>query len=736
MDTGPTDSDERSEPRLGWKAAMIATVFYTVCVSITTWPRILWFRSCLPSLFDPLEHLWIMRWYKACLLEGRSPLFCPEIQYPTGVPLGCFTPMHFQALLYIPLSFLIPNDALCYNLIWMFGMVTTGLGTFLLAWSVSRDRWCAGFGGMLAMLSAPMLLHAAAQLELIYLGAFPLFLWTWIRLFERPSRGRLAAAVGAYLLVALCTAYYAVYSVFPAALFFFWKGSVAGLRGAWPWFRDRGRWLVAFSLLVVPGLLVLFSSHIWAMRQGYTLPRSFAEFQNLSAPFWSYAYPSWLHALGPTLAKTRYQTHGLVPKVGECCSYLGVAALGLLVYAAVFRVRFRDSSFWWACLALLVVLSGGTAWIVFGHEVPLPGFWLKKHFPLFQMIRCATRFNLFAGVVAGLVAASGLHHLLARLPARWMRGALLSALTVGTLADLAIVPYWKIEIPQQPGCYAFMKRTVPGAAFVEVPQFGSTGSDLNSTCAYWQSLHRGRSSVGYCTPPNEINDNLLTYNSPFFAESLARPDFLEDPDRTPLELGGAAAYREYAWLYMRIHGFRFMVLHQQTGVLDPAIRLDRLKSVLEPAKVFEDEASVVYDRDRLAPPRQPIMITTRGWRIAQGPSATRVADRRAHLAVYNPDPERPLRLTIDAQSLHRIRKVRLVCEGRELGRWEVRQGTYQAVASPPFYLPLGLHELVLESDGVSRPRYPPEAVAIADMGPYSLKVDRLELNRSDAVARR
>jgi hypothetical protein len=413
-----------------------------------------------------------------------------------------------------------------------------------------------------------------------------------------------------------------------------------------------------------------------------------------------------------------------------------VAALVLLAYAAVFRVRFRDSSFWWACLALLVVLSGGTAWIVFGHKVPLPGLWLKQYFPLFQMIRCATRFNLFAGVVAGIVAACGLHHLLARLPRRWMRGALLSALTVGTLADLAIVPYWKIEIPPQPGCYAFMKRNVPGAAFVEVPQFGSMGSNLNSACAYWQSFHRGRTTVGYCTPANEIYDNLLTYNSPFFAELLARPDFLEDPDRTHLELGGAAAFREYAWLYMTTHGFRFMVLHQRTDVLGPAIRLDRLKAVLEPAKVFEDAASVVYDRERLATPLQPVMITTRGWRIAQGPSATRVTDRRAHLAVYNPDHDRPLRLTIDAQSLHRMRRVRLVCERRELARWEVRQGTYQAVASPPFYLPVGLHEMVLESDGVSRPRYPPEAVATADMGPYSLKVDRLELNSSDAVARR
>jgi hypothetical protein len=503
-----------------------------------------------------------------------------------------------------------------------------------------------------------------------------------------------------------------------------------------PWFRDRGRWLAVFSALVLPWLLILFGSHIWAMRQGYSLPRSLAEFQAFGTPLWSYACPSWMHGLGRIFPSTWWASCGLVPKIGECCSYLGVAALVLIAYAAVFRVPFRDTSYWWACLALLVVLSGGTDWTIAGQRVPLPGLWLKKHFPLFQMIRGPARFNLFVGVIAGLVAASGVQHLLARLPGRWMRGAVLAALTVGTIADLAIVPYWKTELPPQPGCYAFMNRTAPGAAFVEVPQFGSSGSDLNSTCAYWQSLHRGRSTVGYCTPPNEVYDNLLTYNSPFFAESLARPEYLEDPEKTPMELGGTAAFREYVWLYMTCHDLRFVVLHQRPDVVDPAIRLDRLKPVLEPAKVFEDGTSVVYDRERLAVPVHPVMTTTRGWRIAQGRSATRVADRQAHLVVYNPDPDRELRLTIEAQSLHRIRKVRLVCEGRELARWEVRQRLYQVVTSPPFHLPGGLHDLVLESDGVSRPRYPSEAVATSDMGPYSLKVDRLEFDASDAVARR
>ncbi len=41
---------------------------------------------------DPPQHLrGLMRWYRTCLVEGRSPLICPELLYPTGAPLSGFS---------------------------------------------------------------------------------------------------------------------------------------------------------------------------------------------------------------------------------------------------------------------------------------------------------------------------------------------------------------------------------------------------------------------------------------------------------------------------------------------------------------------------------------------------------------------------------------------------------------------------------------------------------------------
>src|SRR6476661_753279 len=89
----------REGRRLGWKTLVGVFALYLAGVAVATYPFALSFGSRLPgSLLDPLQHLWIMRWYRTCLLEGRSLVLCPEIQYPIGAPLGNFSSLHFQSL--------------------------------------------------------------------------------------------------------------------------------------------------------------------------------------------------------------------------------------------------------------------------------------------------------------------------------------------------------------------------------------------------------------------------------------------------------------------------------------------------------------------------------------------------------------------------------------------------------------------------------------------------------------
>ena len=205
----------------------------------------------------------------------------------------------------------------------------------------------AAFGGMLAMLSAPMLLHGAAHLELIYVGAFPLFLWTWIRLLDRPGAARLAAAAGAYLLVAVCAAYFAVYAVFPAALYFFWKGwaaaSTTAAGFAAPGVVRRPRPLAAGVLgaggaRARGGLRQPDLGDVAGLRAAPIARRV----PRLRRPALELRLPDRAARPGPARPGSWYAEGGLGARTIECCSYLGVVSLALVAYAAAFRVRFRE----------------------------------------------------------------------------------------------------------------------------------------------------------------------------------------------------------------------------------------------------------------------------------------------------------------------------------------------------------------------------------------------------------
>lgn len=717
-------------PRLGWRALAVVLAFHAACLAAATYPLITRLRSTLPgNWIDPYQHLWIMRWYKSCLLAGRSPLISPDLQYPVGAPLGLFSPLHYQSLLYIPLSFVINNDYFCYNLVWISSLLLTGLGTTFLIWHVLRDRICAGFGGMLAMLSAPVLIHSFDHLELITLGWFPMFLVAWLRFVDRPGWGRLASAAVTYVLVAMSAAYFAVFAVFPAALYAAWSWAKAARSGSRRWLRDRLGWLLGFTALVGAALVALFSPQIWATTHGYLVNRPRSEFLRYGAPAWSYVVPTPLHQLARFM--TPYPPRFLTAS-NEAVSYLGGVPLALIALAAVCRVRFPRGRFWWAATLMFVVLSFGASWRFGSVEIDLPASWLRKTFFAFRLIRVPARFNLFVAVGAALLASVGLRRLLAWLPRLEARLAVLGVLTVLAVADLSMVPFRDRSTPSMPACYGRIKRITPEANLCEAPHFATSEAEgLNAAYAYWQSRHGLRTSGGYSGNTNVRADNLTTWTSPFWTPWLKNKDFLNNPGaRVGVDLIADVNFDDYVWLYLATHHFDYVVVHHWAPrVPSRALHLDRLEARLSPARVFEDEMTAVYQASKLRPPQNPTALPTEGWLQRapwRGTYSCAVA-RAARISVYNPDPDREVRFALNATAFRKARRVRLRSEGRDLATWNLAPGKFQTLVSPPFRLPQGLQELTLESDGQERPAHRHEEVNEGDRRPYSFRAGGIAL---------
>lgn len=726
-DQAPTPSD-RLRPRV----VIGLLLGYALAALIASYPSVLQGRSALAvaDLTDPLQHLWTMRWYRDCLLEGRSPFLAPVLQAPVGSPLGLYSPLLLQSILYLVLSGMGAGDVLAYNLILLIQAVFTGFATFLLAWHLLRRRVPSALAGLLAMLSGPMVFAAqSGGTELLSLGGFPLFLLGWMRLVERPSAPRLLAANGAFLLLALGSPYYAFMSAFPAALFVVVEATQGGWRGVPAWLRPRWGWLLGFSAIVVLSLPLAAPTQLWAAWQGVPMGRSRAHFEQFRAIPWGYVIPPPANRLTALVVPPFWSTPGVVERESI---YLGAVTLGLLGLGAARRVRFRHSGFLWACLGMLVVLSMGPHATIGSTRVPLPGSWLWDHLPGFRTMRVPARFGFLGAICAAVLAGGAMAALLDRARSRPRRLALAAGLPLLALADLSSVPFPSRALPDLPPAYARLADRAPDARICEIHPTGS-GFDFlryESTLAYWQSRHGLTTSAGNPGVENRRYSARVLASSPFFYALLADPGYLDGPRPVSLSPVQASRFEDLARLWLLAHEYDYLVMHKWTwdGSPTPPALL-RARGRLADAIVDEDELVAVLDPRRLPPPTRPVALCRSGWRerLPRFGVPAAIAEQEAEILVSNPAPGLPLRLELAASSYLEPRLVRLESGGRVLARWEVRPESASTLISPPIALPEGIHALVLSSDGACRPRRPEYAPVPGDESPFSLWVTSIRL---------
>jgi hypothetical protein len=719
----------------GWKTSASVLGVYALVLALATYPMVVSSRTMLPADADPVQHLTVMRWYKACLLEGRSPFLDDGIQHPVGAPIGLFSPMLFQTSLYVILSSAFSNDIFCYNILWFTGFLLTGMGTFLLAYRVVGDAACAGFAGVAAMLSGPMMLHAHGHLELIYVGWFPLFLIAWMRLVDRPGRRTMFVAAASYGLLALSAGYFAVLAVVPAAWYLVLEAIRAVRRDDRAWFRPRAAWLGAFSLLVIPIALIAFSGQIWNLAHGLTMNRSRTEFEHYGVPWYGYVVPTRFHRLGRLLGVEAYDTLG--HPAFECASYLGMVILGLILYAAIRRVGPRRPIFWWSVTLLLVVLSMGASTQLGPIRVTLPASWLHRYVFAFRLLRVPGRFNLFACVGAAVLAAAGLKDLLSRWPRPAVRWGICGFLTAIMVADLSMIPFNTQSHAAMPACYDRLVRIDPDATFLDAPLHSSGNAHpATAVYGYWQSFHRGRTTGGYSGVANVDFDNRIVHNTPFSAGMMREPGYLGDLDRADFGIVSGVRVLDFIWLYLTAHDLRYVVLHRSPELSsEPPEALARLESLLAPSRIMADDATTVFDRDLLPTPRDPVLLCGRGWRGGWHGRTILVASKVAEIRAYNADPAADLTFTIQLKAFREARTVRLRAGGVELATWRARPDVYQTLRSPRLRLPAGPRTLTIEADGEEQPRRRHEFAMGGDEGPYSLTVSEISLRSSDAPSR-
>jgi hypothetical protein len=274
-----------------------------------------------------------------------------------------------------------------------------------------------------------------------------------------------------------------------------------------------------------------------------------------------------------------------------------------------------------------------------------------------------------------------------------------------------------------------LRQRQPGAACVEVPQFGSgICNDLGSACTYWQAFHGCPTTAGYSGYANVLYENLVWQPSPFAWPRLAQADYLADPEAISIDLVSGTRFEDYVWLYLWVQRLDYIVLHQEPGLADEfQLAVQRLKPLLGHARIFEDRDTVLYDRTLLRSPQRPTLLCTEGWR-QRNPwrgRYTGVLEKTGHVAVFNPNPQR-LVFTLEAVALHHDRTARLLANGLEVARWQIAADRFRIYATEPVQLPAGFSDLILQSDGEERPTRL-ETTWEGDTSSYSLRVAKVAL---------
>ena len=376
----------------------------------------------------------------------------------------------------------------------------------------------------------------------------------------------------------------------------------------------------------------------------------------------------------------------------ERSSYLGVVTLALLAYAAVSRVGSGRR---------LPVVGPGAVRRPLARRVlegrvlqdRLPSAWLCKIFPLYRATRVPARFNLFAGVLAGVVAAAGLRHLLARLPRPW-RGSPCSGDCPP--ARSPTWPWsrsgWNPSRPCPPA-YAFLKQRNPKATILEIPYLGSGGSNLNAVCTYWQALHRLTTSAGYSGHVNRFEDARIGTQLSLPGREAGGAGLPRGLRQGRSRRHGTVDFNDFVWLYLTVNRFDYIVLHQWAGAMpEYPVRLDRIKALLQESKIYEDAATIVYV-GRCSAAARPVHICLEEWQertLWQGQWNCRIP-KSARVVVYNPDPTRDLTLVLDTATELPDQAVRvragsrgtLALGRRARGLSEMRQPPVPAPRRPP-----------------------------------------------------
>jgi hypothetical protein len=463
-----------------------ALALLTLLTVIITWPQTLHLATHVPAHVDPLFSIWRLGWIAHTLPTDPAHVFDANIFHPHPRTLAYSDAMLFEGLVAAPLLWAGVNQVLVYNVLFFAGIISSGLGMFVLVRYLTDDIRAALLSAAIFTL-APYRIEHFIHLELQWTVWMPLTLWALHRAFDSGSI-RFGALAGFFLWLQIISCVY--YGAFLGVI----AGTLAVLlMAARPEAARRALAPLGCGALLAAALTLPYALPYIANTRALG-PRPAAEVAMFSAEWGSYfsaPYQNWLWGW-TAWGYTGNERH-LFP---------GVTAVILALVGLASRPR-KLAWIYLAVTVLAIELSLGLNGAFYRS--------LYDHVFAFRGFRAPARFAILATCTMSVLAGFGFQYLersVANVPARkLLLATLLIAIGVESgSSPIALSP----QSTDVPPVYHFLQTVGPGA-IVEFPM-----GDYDPTYMFWSTHHWHPLVNGYSgyTPADIVETTALMESFP------------------------------------------------------------------------------------------------------------------------------------------------------------------------------------------------------------------------------
>ena len=363
-----------------------------------------YFYSVIPHLAtqligppgDNMQHLWDIWWARTALQGGLDFLHPASIYWPGGHNLLFHAFSTYNLILATTVGHPLP-PVLAYNLLVLSTFVIAGVGAFLLFRHFTDNTAAALLGGFIFAFSPTHFAHSLHQIEIASSQFVPFFVLYYLKILNHGSKRNVAWASLFFLLNALCSWYYLVFSLFLMAACY-------GIEA----YRRR-RLLLAgpvLSSFVIVGVTLIATSPLtlrmllYAARTPGVSTWGYGEYV---IDLFGFLVPHSYHLLAG-LPPVSSLNRSYVGYPWESAGYLGVLTVCLLLASGRFLVKHAARHV--LTLLFFVALALGATPHLAGRSLPvaLP-YAAIQYIPVISEARAPNRAMAYAYLFLGLLVA-------------------------------------------------------------------------------------------------------------------------------------------------------------------------------------------------------------------------------------------------------------------------------------------------------------------------------------------